>query len=223
VFHHEFNVYETLSKLDSLLEGDHGDPSPMDKAEYAVLTNKLTEGAAELLGHLAMHDVLALDTPDSYQTISAGDLSTATKDSDNGFPDEIVAIRLPAHLVPYGAIIEAMKTWNVGTVETIADLAILARLWLEYNAAERKSNVEAAILEQWRVRAKEVGEACLQSVQLLHAAGLLRVNDLATGQSYHVAIARFEDPTIQICIMAPPSGIRAEAARKKAPPRRRGG
>ncbi|MBC5798622.1 MAG: hypothetical protein GIW94_01375 [Candidatus Eremiobacteraeota bacterium] len=35
MFTHDFNVYETLNKLDSLLESGHDDPSPMDKAEYA--------------------------------------------------------------------------------------------------------------------------------------------------------------------------------------------
>ena len=41
MFKHDFNVYETLAKLDALLETGHDDPSPMDRAEYTVLTNTL--------------------------------------------------------------------------------------------------------------------------------------------------------------------------------------
>jgi len=63
---HEFNVYDTLERLDALLETGHDDPSPMDVAEYKVLTNKLVRGTRELLVHLALHDVLALESADAH-------------------------------------------------------------------------------------------------------------------------------------------------------------
>jgi len=200
MFSHNFNVYETLAKLDGLLESGHDNPSPMDRAEYKILTNSLVRGAEELLGHLAMHDVLAFETADSYEAIVARQVSTATTDSDGAFSDEIVTISLPSHLVPYGAIVESMKTWNVGTIETVADLSVLARLWARYLNAESDSEEESAIFDEWAKQAERVGKQCLPAVQQLDAAGLLRVKDLRTDSTYPLNIASFNGVDIELAI-----------------------
>jgi hypothetical protein len=184
MFTHEFNVYETLSRLDALLEDGHEDPSPMDRAEYVILTNKLVHGAVELLNHLAMHDVLAFETATSYDVISPRRITAATTDAGGGFSDEIAAIELPAHLVPYGAILEAMKTWNVGTVETVADLGVLACLQQRLLAAVTDSVEKAAIHDEWERQAARVSVNVLPALQQLDAAGLLRISDLRNQKSH---------------------------------------
>jgi hypothetical protein len=216
MFTHDFNVYETLSKLDGLLESGHDDPSPMDRAEYKVLTNVLVRGAEELLGHLALHDVLAFETADSYEPIVARQVSTATTDSDGAFSDEIVTINLPSHLVPYGAIVESMKTWNVGNVEIVADLSVLARLWARYLNTESDSEEETAIFDEWAKQAERVAEQCLPAVQRLDAAGLLRITDLRTDNTYALKLARFNGVDIEISIATKPDAQR-QARRPKAP------
>ena len=201
MFTHDFNVYETLAKLDGLLESGHDDPSPMDRAEYKVLTNTLVRGAAELLSHLAMHDVLALETAESFEPIVPRQVSTAATDTDGGFSDEIVTINLPAHLVPYGAIIESMKTWNVGTIETVADLTVLAALFRRYVDAETNSDEEAAIYGEWVRHAKRVCARVLPSLQLLDAAGLLRIMDIRKEKSLMPRVVRMADNGASIEIL----------------------
>lgn len=193
MFTHDFNVYETLAKLDGLLESGHDDPSRMDRAEYRVLTNTLVQGTAELLRHFAMHDVLALETAESLEPITLRQVSTATTDSDGGFSDEVVTINIPPHLVPYGAIVETMKTWNVGTIETLADLCVLASLWTRFLQAKSDSNTETDTYEEWVRQADRIGKQCLPAVQQLDAAGLLEVKDVRTGRTYPVDLARIAD------------------------------
>jgi len=225
MFTHDFNVYETLAKLDGLLESGHDDPSPMDRAEYKVLTNALVRGAAELLNHLALHDVLALETADSFEPIVARQVSTAAIDTDRGFSDEIVTINLPAHLLPYGAIIESMKTWNVGTIETVADLSVLARLWARYLDAETGSDEETAIFDEWWRQAERVSPQCLPAVQQLDAAGLLRVRDLRTDVTYVPTVVRLNDLVKnELCIATEPvspSPRRSKTLAKKRSTRKR--
>ncbi len=228
MFTHDFNVYETLTKLDGLLESGHDDPSPMDRAEYKVLTNVLVRGAEELLGHLALHDVLAFETADSYEPIVARQVSTATTDSDGAFSDEIVTINLPSHLVPYGAVVESMKTWNIGTVETVADLSVLARLWARYLSAESSSEEETKIFDEWAEQAERVAQRCLPAVQRLDAAGLLRVKDLRTDNSYAIKLTRFNGVDIEISIATEPDTPRRTqrpkaSARKKSSHRKTSG
>jgi hypothetical protein len=222
---HVFNVYDTLAKLDALLESGHDKPSPMDLAEYKVLANTLVEGAAELLGHLAQHDVLTLETAESYEPIVARQISTAASDDDGGFSDEIVTIGLPAHLVPYGAVIDAMKAWNVGTIETVADLSVLARLWSRYLEAETNSEEESAILAEWQQQAERVSRQCLPAVQQLDAAGLLRIKDLRAGKTYPPQMARLAGSSIELSISTAlePSSRRApkKSSAGKKPVRRR--
>jgi hypothetical protein len=221
MFTHDFNVYETLAKLDGLLESGHDDPSPMDRAEYKVLTSSLVRGAAELLGHLALHDVLALETAESFEPIVARQVSTTAIDSDGGFSDEIVTIALPAHLLPYGAIIESMKTWNVGTIETVADLSVLARLWARYLEAEIDSDEETAIYGEWSRQAERVSPQCLPAVQQLDAAGLLRVRDLRTDVLHIPTVVRLNDlMKNEICITTEPDAP-IPTRRLKAPAKKR--
>jgi hypothetical protein len=191
MFTHDFNVYETLAKLDGLLDSGHEDPSPMDRAEYKVLTDSLVQGAAELLRHLALHDVLALETADALEPISPRQVST-TDISDGAFSDEVVTIDLPPHLVPYGAIVESMKAWNLGTIETTADLVIVSRLWARFLQAQVDSDAASAIHEEWFRQAERISEQCLPTVQLLDAAGLLRVRDLRDG-TYRLEITRLRE------------------------------
>lgn len=223
MFTHDFNVYETLAKLDGLLECGHDNPSPMDRAEYKILTNSLVRGAEELLSHLAMHDVLAFETADSYEAIVSRQISTATTDNHGAFSDELVTINLPSHLVPYGAIVESMKTWNVGTIETVADLSVLAGLWARYLQAEPNSEEESAVFEEWARQAERVGKQCLPAVQQLDAAGLLRVKDLRTDNTYPLNVARFNGLDIELTFTtkheAPPK--RPKARSKKTPGRQR--
>jgi hypothetical protein len=220
MFVHDFNVYETLSKLDGLLESGHDDdPSPMDRAEYKVLTSTLVRGAVELLGHLALHDVLALETAEELEPVDHRQVSTKATDSDGGFTDEVVTITLPAHLVPYGAIVESMKTWNVGTIETLADLCVLARLWDRYLKSNVGSNEETAILAEWQQRAERVGQGCLPALQQLDAAGILGIKDLRTDKWYRPEVVR-HDGTLEICIATEAELARSSAA-KKTPSRKR--
>jgi hypothetical protein len=219
MFTHDFNVYETLAKLDGLLEAGHDDPSPMDRAEYTILTNSLVQGAAELLRHLAAHDVLAFETAESFEEITSRQVSTAATTSDGGFSDEIVTIALPAHLVPYGAILESMRTWNVGTIETAADLAVASLLWTRYLAAEVDTEEEQAIFDEWWQQAERLSEQCLPAVQRLDAAGLLRVQDLRTKKTYPLQVARLSDSAgIELSITTEPetrSAAPSRATRKK--------
>jgi hypothetical protein len=184
MFTHEFNVYETLSRLDNLLEDGNEEPSPMNRSEYVILTNKLVHGAVELLSHLAMHDVLAFETATSYVVISPRRITAATTDAGGGFPDEIAAIELPAHLVPYGAILAAINTWSVGTVETVADLGVLAGLLQRFLAAASGSVEESTIYAEWTRQATRVCPQILPALQKLDAAGLLRIVDLRIPSSY---------------------------------------
>lgn len=206
MFTHDFNVYETLNKLDSLLESGHDDPTPMDRAEYKVLSNALVQGTAELLRHLAMHDALAFKTAESLAPIITSHVSTEEIENAGGFSDEIVALSLPAHLVPYGAIIEGMKTWNVATIETVADLAVLARLWSRYLAAEIDSAEESAIFDEWARQAGRVSKGVLTALQRLDAAGLLRVVDLRTSKCYLPELAALADNerALQLSIVTEP-------------------
>ena len=215
MFTHDFNVYETLAKLDGLLESGHDNPSPMDRAEYRVLTSTLVRGAAELLGHLALHDVLTLETAETLEPITARQVSTTATDSDGGFTDEIVTINLPAHLVPYGAIVESMKTWNVGTIETLADLCVLARLWHRYLKADVDSDEETAIFAEWQQQALRVGQGCLPAVQQLDAAGILGVKDLRTDKWYRPKVVHCDD-ILEICIATEAEPARPAAAKKTA-------
>ncbi len=217
MFTHEFNIYETLAKRDGLLESGHENPSPMDRAEYKVLTSTLVRGATELLSHLALHDVLAFETADSYEPIVARQISTATTDNDGGFADEIVTISLPAHLVPYGALLESMKTWNAGTIETVADLSVLARLWTRYLDTESGSEEEAAIRDEWSRQAERVGPGCLPTVQLLDSAGLLFVHDQRTDEYYRLNVATFDCGTIDLCVTTRADQPRVAPGRSRAP------
>lgn len=220
MFTHEFNVYETLAKLDSLLESGHDDPSPMDRAEYKVLTSTLVRGASELLGHLALHDVLALETAESFEVITPRQVSTSATDVDGGFTDEIVTISLPAHLVPYGAIIESMKTWNVGCLDIVADLSVLARLWGRYLQSESESEEEAAVLAEWQRNRDRVAPTCLPAMQQLDAAGLLAVRDLRTDKWYRSRVVRY-DGELEVCIKTSPDQAPQSAATKKTSNRKR--
>ncbi len=215
MYTHEFNVYETLAKLDALLETGHESPSPMDRAEYKVLTNILVRGASELIRHLALHDVLAFETAETIEPIVSRQVNTATTDSDGGFSDEIVTIDLPSHLVPYGAISEVMKTWNVGTIETVADLSVLARLWARYLAAANGSEQESTIFDEWYRQAERVTPRCLSAVQLLHAAGLLEISDLRTGQDCILEVASSDDVRIVLHINTRPD-VRTALPSKKS-------
>lgn len=188
----------TLAKLDDLLESGHNDPSPMDKAEYQVHTNKLVQGTVELLRHLAMHDVLALETAESIELIKDRQVSALAIDANGAFSDEIVGIGLPPHLVPYGAIVETLKSWNIGTIETTADLAVLARTWQEYLDADE--TLEDSVLHAWAGRASEVARQVLPSVERIVASGLLEVKDARTGAVMHPAAATFEETELSIIL-----------------------
>jgi hypothetical protein len=130
-----------------------------------------------------------------------------------------VTITLPAHLVPYGAIVESMKTWNVGTIETLADLCVLARLWDRYLKSNVGSNEEKAILAEWQQRAERVGQGCLPALQQLDAAGILGIKDLRTDKWYRPEVVR-HDGTLEICIATEAELARSSAA-KKTPSRKR--
>jgi hypothetical protein len=225
VFTHQFNVYETLSRLDNLLEDGHEDPSPMDRAEYVVLTNKLVHGAVELLSHLAMHDVLAFETATSYDVISPRRINAATTDAGGGFSDEIAAIELPAHLVPYGAILEAMKTWSVGTVETVADLGVLAGLLQRFLAAASDSAEESAIHEEWTRQAKRVCPQVLPALQKLDAAGLLRIVDLRIPNKYipRTVTVSSDGSALEVSIVTEPAKRALPSGRLPAKKRKAGG
>ncbi len=225
MFRHEFNVYETLIQLDNLLENGHDDPSPMDRAEYTILTNKLVHGAVELLRHLAMHDVLTFETAESFELIKHRHISAASTHTDGGFSDELVAIQLPPHLLPYGAILEAMKTWNVGTVETTADLVVLAQLWRDYLAADVDSPEESAIYDQWAGQADRVSGTVLRALQQIHASGLLRIVDLRTENSYPPRLTRIgaHATKLEVAILTEPEEAATSAParrKKKTQPRR---
>jgi hypothetical protein len=168
-----------------------------------------------------LHDVLALETAESFEPIVARQVSTTAIDSDGGFSDEIVTIALPAHLLPYGAIIESMKTWNVGTIETVADLSVLARLWARYLEAEIDSDEETAIYGEWSRQAERVSPQCLPAVQQLDAAGLLRVRDLRTDVLHIPTVVRLNDlMKNEICITTEPDAP-IPTRRLKAPAKKR--
>jgi hypothetical protein len=221
MYTHEYDVYETLGKLDALLEtGQHKDPTPMDKTEYKLLTNRLVQGTVELLRHLALHDVLVFETADDIEPVSDRHISAIATDVDGGYSDELVALELPTHLVPYGAIIEAMREWNVGTVETVADLAVLAGLWNRYLMAEADTETETTTFHEWARQAERVGPAILRAIQLADAAGMLHVNDARTGTVYGPAAARIPDDGVSIELVfesepdSPPARTRTAAIRK---------
>ncbi len=124
---------------------------------------------------------------------------------------------MPAHLVPYGSIIESMKTWNVGTIETVADLSVLARLWMKYLRAEAGSVEEVAVFNEWARNAERVSVRCLPALQQLEAAGLLRMNDLRTGKNYPLTVVAVESGIIELSIEteAEPSLVRKRSSRKR--------
>jgi hypothetical protein len=213
---HEFNVYETLETLDSLLESGHTEPSPMDRAEYQILTNKLVQGALELLRHLALHDVLVLESADALHPVSTRQVNSVSTDRDGAFSDEVVAIDLPSELVPYGAIIESMKTWNLGTVETVADLTTTARLYEKYLAADVDSDMESLAFQEWCCYGGRIAEKAMPAVALLEAAGLLRVVDLRTHQNYPPLVSVSETSVgLQMTIESDPD-VR-EQSRSRSP------
>jgi hypothetical protein len=218
MFTHEYNVYEIIAKLDSLLESSCDDASPMSQAELRVLTSSLVRAAIELLTHLAMHDVLALESVDSYEPIMPKHISSATVNRDGPFSDEIVSIDVPTQLVPYGAILESVKSWNVGTVETVADLSVMAQLWARYLIAAPDSNEESATFAEWSTHAQRLAKQCLPAVQRLDAAGILRVKDLRTDLTYALTVARSNGLDIELSIATDPE---APVARRKAPTRKR--
>lgn len=206
---HDFNVYETLEQLDALLENGHDGPSPLDVGETSILTNKLVHGAVELLHHLAMHNVLRFETPDSYELITPSRISRASTEADTGFVEETVLIELPAHLVPYAGISDAMKTWNLGAVETVADLTILAALSRRYVNAESNSDAEAEIYEEWARQAEHVSARVLPSIQLLDAAGLLHIVNLRKNTSSVPRVVRVADDGVGIEISTSRLPVRA--------------
>jgi hypothetical protein len=189
----------------------------MDKTEYTLLTNRLVQGTVELLKHLALHDVLVFETPDEVVPVMERHIYAVATDVDSGFSDELAAIELPAHLVPYGAIIEAMRDWNVGTVETVADLAVLSGLWNRYLAAKRDSESETATFQEWARQAERVGPAILRAMQLVDAAGMVHVHDARTGVTYAPAVTRIPDDGVSIELVVesePPARTRPRAAAK---------
>lgn len=215
MFNHDLNVYDILASIDSLLENGQEDSASMDRAESVLLTNKLVDGAVELLRHLAIHNVLRFETAESYELISYTDIVSASMDDDDAFAQETVVIELPPNVVPYGSVQETLKTWNLGKVETVADLTVLASLWQRYLAAESNSPEESAIYSEWVRQAFRIREAVLPAVQLLDSAGLLRVADVRTEKSYSPFLTTLgvEVPDLEISIASDADPVRS--SRKK--------
>ena len=182
-----------------------------------MLTDTLVDAAAELLNHLAMHNVLAFETSESYERIKPRQVSTAGTNSNDDLPDRIVTIDLPPHLVPYGAILESMKAWNIGTVETVADLSVLANLWARSMNSE--GTQRANLSEEWYLRACEISPKCVASIEKLDAACLLHVTDSRTGGTYVIDRVKLNDSVFDLEITTkaelPASRNHSKTLRKK--------
>lgn len=211
MFSHDLNVYDILASIDSLLDNGREDSASMDRAETVILTNKLVEGAVELLRHLAIHNVLRFETAESYELISYTDIVSASMDEDDTFAEQTVVVELPSNLVPYGSVQETLTTWNLGKVETVADLTVLASLWQRYLAATSNSPEESAIYSEWVRQAFRIQEAVLPSLQLLDSAGLLRVVDVRTAKSYSPFLTTLgvEVPVLEISIASDADTVRS--------------
>lgn len=91
-----------------------------------------------------------------------------------------------------------MKTWNLGAVETVADLTVLASLYRRYIDADVSSDEENHIYDEWARNAERVCERVLPSLQLLDAAGLLLIADIRKKKSVVPRVVRIADSGVAI-------------------------
>jgi hypothetical protein len=199
-----FNVYETFERIHQLLGSaeDPEDASAMDRAEYQLQHNKLVEGLVELLQHAAKHKVLSLDIGDYDHDLRPGDIGVYRDEEDEPAANHTVAIRVPSEFVPDDdGISEAIEAFNLPTVETTADLALAAMAHMRF-VTNDVTELDERLFEAWATIADRVLPRVVPSVQRLDAAGLLRVYDVRTKQSYFPAAVAHDEhgSTVEIAI-----------------------
>ena len=184
-----FNVYETFDRIHQLLGAseDPEDASAMDRAEYQLQHNKLVEGLVELLQHAAKHKVISLDIGDFDHDLEPAEIGVYRDEDDEPAANHTVAIRVPDRFVPDDdAVSEAIEAFNLPTVETSADLALAAMAHMRF-VTNDVDDMDERLFDAWASIAERLLPRVVPSVQRLDAAGLLRVYDLRTKDSYFPA------------------------------------
>jgi hypothetical protein len=211
-----FNVYETFDRIHKLLGNseDPEDASAMDRAEYQLQHNNLVEGLVELLQHAAKHKVLSLDIGDYDHDLEPGEIGVYRDEDDEPAANHTVAIRVPDEFVPDDdAISEAIDAFNLPTVETSADLALAAMAHMRF-VSNDVGELDERLFDAWASVADRILPRIVPSVQRLDAAGLLRVYDVRTKESYFPASVSHDEhgSTIEVAIN---SRERVPARKKK--------
>jgi len=199
-----FNVYETFERIHQILGNseDPEDATAMDRAEYQLQHNKLVEGLVELLQHAAKHKVLSLDIGDYDHDLEPSEIGVYRDEEDEPAANHTVAIRVPDEYVPDDdSISEAIEAFDLPTVETTADLAVAAMAHMRF-ASNDVAELDERLFEAWATIADRILPRVVPAVQRLDAAGLLRVYDVRTDESYFPASISQDDrgSTIEIAI-----------------------
>ncbi|MBD5656931.1 MAG: hypothetical protein IAI50_17390 [Candidatus Eremiobacteraeota bacterium] len=199
-----FNVYETFERIHQLLGSseDPEDASAMDRAEYQLQHNKLVEGLVELLQHAAKHKVLSLDIGDYDHDLEPAEIGVYRDEDDEPAANHTVAIRVPEEFVPDDdAVSEAIEAFNLPTVETTADLALAAMAHSRF-VNNDSGELDERLFDAWASVADRLLPRVVPSVQRLDAAGLLRVYDVRTKESYFPASVSHDQhgSTVEIAI-----------------------
>jgi hypothetical protein len=181
------NVYETFDRIHHLLgNSDHpDDATAMDRAEVQIQINNLVEGLVELLQHAATHRLISLDIGDYDHELEPEEIGVYRDDSDEPAANHTVAIRVPEDYLPEdeSAISEAVAAFDLGTVETSADLAVaaIARMRL---LANDDAELNDRFYARWAEVAADLLPRVLPALRRLDAAGLLKLYDARTGTSF---------------------------------------
>jgi hypothetical protein len=214
---HEFNVYETLDKLHALMaNGDHEDPSVMDKAEYSVLTSRLVRGALEILRHLAQHDILMGEANGNSRPIEPEDISEVHLDQNAAFSELCVNIDVTddneddeeSELLD-----QIAQIVDTRPLTDAADMLVLMNLWtrhLQLSNDSKNEPLTSAVFARWEEVADDVVPRTLRMIHQMQTAGILLVTDIRTSAEYEIELVRLheDDPRIDLVINTRPE-IRA--------------
>jgi hypothetical protein len=211
-----FNVYDAFERVHELVDSadmdDADGGTAMDRAEYQIQINKLVEGLVEILQHAARHSLLSLDAGDYDHDLEVEEIGVYRDEEDEPAANHHVAIRIPDYLLPDedDAVSTAIKSFDLGTVETTADVALAA-----YARAAVLSNsnpdLTERLAEAWEQVAERLIPRVAPAVQRLESAGLIKVYDARTKRSYDpVSVAADEaNSTIELTIATDaPEGAR---------------
>ncbi len=213
-----FNVYDAFDRVHELVDNadmdDADGGTAMDRAEYLIQINKLVEGLVEILQHAARHSLVSLDAGEYDHDLEVDEIGVYRDEDDEPAGNHHVAIRIPEYLLPDDddAISAVIKSFDLATVETTADVALAAHARSQV-VANRNPELATRLSDAWAQVAARLLPRVAPAVQRLDAAGLITIYDAHTKTAYApVAVTADErGSTIELTIAtasasAPPAG-----------------